>query len=145
MISHPHNHTVNIVLLVTLLTTYATMLIAQQTTSRPERTPEQEAAKQTESLQRIITDLTPEQIEQIKAINLKYAIERQQSTNRTQAIDRIQRKNEEYRQVLTPEQYALFQKSRKICSDHSTQAQGIKVDIRIKNDKSTSRPVRNDF
>lgn len=70
-----------------------------------QRTPEQEAAKQLEMLQRVLPSLTDEQRETIYEINLRYAEERKLHPGRAEAIDRMQRKDNEYRSVLTPSQY----------------------------------------
>lgn len=122
-------------------------LPAQNAEGRPERTPEQEASKQTEVLQREL-NLTPEQSLQIYAINLKYAKERQQSNTRTDAIERMKRKNADYQKVLTKEQYEHLQN--KQLEIRSKQASG-QIQIRT-TDRSvrsaltdTLRPVRINF
>ena len=84
-------------------------LSAQQTDNVPVRTPEEEAAKQTEMLQRLLPSLNPEQKEQIYIINLKYARERKQYPGRSAAINRMKRKDSEYKLILTTEQYELLQ------------------------------------
>ena len=78
----------------------------------PEHTPEHEAAKQTETMQREI-DLTPDQVKLIYQINLKYARERQNSENRrANAMDRMKNKNHDYKKVLTQTQYEELEKRR---------------------------------
>ncbi len=89
-------------------------LSAQQADNVPVRTPEEEAAKQTEMLQRLLPSLNPEQKEQIYIINLKYARERKQHPGRAAAIDRMKRKDSDYKAILTAEQYELLQIK---CSD----------------------------
>lgn len=84
---------------------------AQDTAGKPERTPEQEAAKQTENMQREL-DLTPEQAARIHEINLKYAKERTQSNQRAEAMERMKNKNEDYKSVLTTAQYEHLQSKR---------------------------------
>lgn len=86
-------------------------ILPAQTTGKPERTPEQEAEKQTETMQREL-DLTPEQATLIHDINLKYAEERQQTNTRAEAMKRMLHKNEDYKRVLTEEQYQHLQSKR---------------------------------
>ena len=59
-----------------------------QSTSVIDRTPEQEAVKQNEKMQKEL-NLTPEQVKNIYEINLKYARERKQSNKRSDAVNRI--------------------------------------------------------
>lgn len=74
-----------------------------QSTSVTDRTPEQEATKQTEKLQKEL-NLTAEQVKHVYDINLKYARERKQSNRRTDAVTRIKKKNEEISRVLSEKQ-----------------------------------------
>ena len=76
-----------------------------------QRTPEQEAAKQTEKLQQEL-GLTPEQTKQVYEINLKYARERQISNTRSEAIERMKNKNADIQRVLTAEQNDRLQTKR---------------------------------
>ena len=80
------------------------VVIAAQTVSVTDRTPEQEAVKQTEKLQSELK-LTDEQAKIVYEINLRYARERQLSNSRSQAMERIRNKNEEIQRVLSPQQY----------------------------------------
>lgn len=80
----------------------------QENTNTPERTPEQEAARQTEKMQQEL-NLTPEQVQQVHEINLKYARERQVSNSRTEALQRIKNKEQDLRRVLKPDQYNTLQ------------------------------------
>ena len=80
------------------------VVIAAQTVSVTDRTPEQEAIKQTEKLQSELK-LTDEQAKIVYEINLRYARERQLSNSRSQAMERIRNKNEEIQRVLSPQQY----------------------------------------
>lgn len=89
-------------------------LSAQQADNIPVRTPEEEAAKQTEMLQRLLPSLDSIQKQQIYTINLKYARERKQHPGRAAAIDRMKRKDSDYKVILTAEQYELLQTK---CSD----------------------------
>ena len=74
-----------------------------QNIQNDSRTPEQEAAKQTEKMQKEL-NLSDNQIKSIYDINLKYARERQQSNKRSDAVNRIKRKNEEIGRVLNDKQ-----------------------------------------
>lgn len=76
---------------------------SQNNTNMPERTPEQEAVKQTDKLQEAVR-LTPEQVRKAYEINLKYARERQLSNKRTEAIERLKNKNEDINKLLNKEQ-----------------------------------------
>ncbi len=80
-----------------------TINVAAQSTSVTDRTPEQEATKQTEKLQQEL-NLTTQQAKDIYDINLKYARERKQSNKRTDAMNRIKKKNEEINKVLNNRQ-----------------------------------------
>ena len=80
----------------------------QENTNTPERTPEQEAARQTEKMQQEL-NLTPEQAQQVHEINLKYARERQVSNSRTEALQRVKNKEQDLRKVLKPAQYNELQ------------------------------------
>ncbi len=85
--------------------------IKAQDTPTGSRTPEQEAAKQTEKYQKELK-LTEQQAKLIYEINLKYARERQQSNNRTEAVSRIRKKNEEIRRILSEKQNDDLQNKR---------------------------------
>ena len=74
-----------------------------QSTSVADRTPEQEAVKQTEKMQKEL-NLTSEQTKNVYEINLKYARERKQSNKRSDAVTRIKLKNEEIGKVLNDRQ-----------------------------------------
>lgn len=84
------------------------LVVAQENTNTPERTPEQEAARQTEKMQQEL-NLTTEQTQQVHEINLKYARERQVSNSRTEALQRIKNKEQDLRRVLKPDQYNELQ------------------------------------
>jgi hypothetical protein len=86
-------------------------LHAQDNTVAPQRTPEQEAAKQTEKLQQEL-NLSPEQTKQIYEINLRYARERQISNTRSEAMERMKNKNNEIQRVLNQEQNNRLQTKR---------------------------------
>lgn len=79
------------------------IFVNAQGTSVTDRTPEQEAAKQTEKMQKEL-NLTPEQAKDVYDINLKYARERKQSNKRSDAVSRIKKKNEEISKILNARQ-----------------------------------------
>jgi len=84
---------------------------AQETINVPERSAEQEAAVQTEKLQREL-NLNEEQTRKVHEINLRYARERQKSNTRAEAVERIKNKEDDLRKVLTNEQYRHLQNKR---------------------------------
>ncbi|MCE5332078.1 MAG: hypothetical protein LLF95_08040 [Bacteroidales bacterium] len=84
---------------------------SQDNNAMPERTPEQEAAKQTEKLQQEL-NLSAEQIQQVQEINLKYARARKTSNSRSDALKRIKNKDADLQKVLNPEQYKQLQNKR---------------------------------
>jgi hypothetical protein len=84
---------------------------SQENTVLPERTPEQEAMKQTEKLQQEL-NLTSEQIKQLYEINLRYARERQVSNTRTEAMERIKNKNADIERILSVDQNNHLQSKR---------------------------------
>lgn len=84
------------------------LVVAQENTNTPERTPEQEATRQTEKMQQEL-NLTTEQAQQVHEINLKYARERQVSNSRTEALQRVKNKEQDLRRVLKPDQYNALQ------------------------------------
>ena len=95
-----------------LLVTMTIFSVAgQENTATLQRTPEQEAMKQTDKLQQEL-NLTPEQVKQIYDINLRYARERQISNKRSEAMERMKNKNAEIQQVLSQEQNEKLQSKR---------------------------------
>jgi hypothetical protein len=99
------------ILILSFLLLPAIQVFSQTTTEMPERTPEQEAAKQTEKLQQEL-DLNTEQTRLVNEINLKYARARQSSNSRIEAMQRIKDKDNDLRRVLTGEQYTRLQNKR---------------------------------
>lgn len=87
------------------------VVFAQENANMPQRTPEQEATKQTERLQQEL-NLTPEQTKQLYEINLKYARERRISNTRSAAMERMKNKNADIQNILTPEQNSRLQYKR---------------------------------
>jgi len=84
---------------------------AQENTSIPERTPELEAAKQTEKMQQEL-NLSAEQTRQVHEVNLKYARARKISNTRMEAIQRIKDKEVELSRILSAEQHSVLQNKR---------------------------------
>ena len=74
-----------------LFLSMAIFTFGQENTSAPQRTPEQEALKQTDKLQQEL-NLSTEQAKQIYDINLRYARERQASNKRSEAVERMKNK-----------------------------------------------------
>lgn len=102
-----HSYGFHRILLVLLLAVLCGIARAQQPADMPERTPEQEADKLTEVMQRTL-NLTEEQLPQVYQINLKYARLRRTTQDRTQAMQNRQNKGAELKQVLTQRQYELL-------------------------------------
>ena len=98
--------------IVVLFLTFTFSLNANaQSTPVTDRTAEQEAVKQTEKLQQEL-NLSNQQAKSIYDINLKYALERKQSNKRTDAINRIKKKNDEINRVLNNRQREELQTKR---------------------------------
>lgn len=81
---------------------------SQDNNATPERTPEQEAVKQTEKLQNELR-LSTHQSKQVHEINLKYARERQNSNSRSEALQRLKKKYDDLKEVLSIDQYSRLQ------------------------------------
>jgi len=90
---------------------FITLGTTQEPAPAPVRTPEQEAALQTQKMQKEL-NLNNDQLQSIYEINLKHARERQVSNSRSKALERSKNKNSEIRQVLTPDQYNRLQDRR---------------------------------
>ena len=87
------------------------MALGQDNSAKPQRTPEQEAIKQTDKLQQEL-NLNGDQAKQIYEINLRYARERQFSNKRSEAMERMKNKTAEIQQVLSQEQFEKLQSKR---------------------------------
>jgi hypothetical protein len=94
-----------------LLLFLAIQVHGQDNAVTPQRTPEQEAVKQTEKLQQEL-NLSIEQVRQVYEINLRYARERQISNTRSEAIERMKNKSAEIQRILNPEQKEHLQTKR---------------------------------
>ena len=97
--------------IVLFLLTMILPIYSQENSVVLKRTPEQEAAKQTEKLQQEL-NLNQIQANHIYEINLRYARERQISNKRSEALERMKNKNAEIKQVLSPEQNDKLQSKR---------------------------------
>jgi hypothetical protein len=86
-------------------------IFSQDNSVVPQRTPEQEAVRQTEKIQQEL-NLTSDQAKTIYEINLRYARERQISNTRTEAMERMKNKNVEIQQILNAEQNEKLQTKR---------------------------------
>lgn len=99
------------ILFVLFLLYLALPVSGQDNSTIPQRTPEQEAAKQTEKLQQEL-NLTQDQAKQVYEINLRYARERQISNTRSEAVERMKNKNADIQRVLSVEQNDRLQTKR---------------------------------
>ena len=86
-------------------------LQSQDNAAVSQRTPEQEAVRQTERLQQEL-GLSANQARQIYEINLRYARARQVSNTRSEAMERIKSKDAEMQKVLNGNQYTQLQNRR---------------------------------
>ena len=96
-----------------ILVIHCIVLTAEQQDNAvaPPRTPEQEALLQTKKMQQEL-GLTTEQSKAIYEINLRHARERQSSTSRSEALQRVKNKEQELQRALTPAQYDRLQEKR---------------------------------
>jgi len=124
---------------IVLLLVMAFSVFSQDNAITPERTPEQEAIKQTEKLQQEL-NLTTEQAKRIYDINLRYARERQISNRRSEAVERMKNKNTEIQNVLSQEQNEKLQSKR---SERSTvESSGVSQNRPVNATFHTNQDVR---
>ena len=84
-------------------------LCAQEPFSeRPQRTPEEEASKQTTRLVRELGILDSIRIDTLFRMHLKYARVRQQGLTRAQNMERMQAIHDELKRLLTKEEFERF-------------------------------------
>ena len=76
--------------------------------SRPQRTPEEEALKQTTRLVRELGIKDSVRIDTIYRMHLKYALSRQKGLTRAQNMERMQAIQDELKHLLTPEEFEAF-------------------------------------
>ena len=79
--------------------------------SRPQRTPEEEALKQTTRLVRELGIKDSVRIDTIYRMHLKYALYRQKGLTRAQNMERMQAIYTELKHLLTPEEFDAFMES----------------------------------
>lgn len=94
-------------LLLLVMIIFGCMQLSAQEYVRPHRTPEEEAEKFTEMLQREL-ELDSAQRDTIYKINLKYARLRRMSNTRAENLDRMNRLTTELQGVLTAKQFNAF-------------------------------------
>lgn len=103
--------TLKIVLFFLFLIMFTFRIFCQENAVVLQRTPEQEADKQTEKLQQEL-NLSSEQARQVYEINLRYARERRISNKRSEALERTRNKNIEIQRILSPDQNDRLQSKR---------------------------------
>lgn len=86
----------------------AITMIAQEEGPRPQRTPEEEARKQTIRVARELGIKDSVRIDTIYRMHLKYARWRQQGLTRAENLQRMQAIHDELERLLTPEEFELF-------------------------------------
>lgn len=84
------------------------MVAAQEQTVRPQRTPEEEASKQTERLVRELGIRDSVRIDTIYKMHLKYAQICQKGLSRAENMERMQSIYNELKQLLTPDEFERF-------------------------------------
>ena len=83
-------------------------LMAQEPADRPQRTPEEEASKQTERLVRELGIKDSVRVDTIYRMHLKYAKIRQKGLSRAENMDRMQSIYNELKRLLTPDEFERF-------------------------------------
>ena len=86
----------------------AITMIAQEEGPRPQRTPEEEARKQTIRVARELCIKDSVRIDTIYRMHLKYARWRQKGLTRAENMQRMQAIHDELERLLTPEEFELF-------------------------------------
>lgn len=86
----------------------AITMIAQEEGPRPQRTPEEEACKQTIRVARELGIKDSARIDTIYRMHLKYARWRQKGLTRAENMQRMQAIHDELERLLTPEEFELF-------------------------------------
>ena len=86
------------------------LMMAQEQVSepRPQRTPQQEARKQTMRLVRELGITDSVRIDTLYRMHLKYALVRQRGLSRAQNLERMQAIHNELKNLLTPEEFERF-------------------------------------
>ena len=83
-------------------------MLAQEQQVRPQRTPEEEASKQTERLVRELGIKDSVRIDTIYRMHLKYARIRQKGLTRAENMERMQSIYNELKRLLTPDEFERF-------------------------------------
>lgn len=86
----------------------AVTMIAQESSDRPQRTPEEEALKQTTRLVRELGISDSIRFDTIYRMHLKYARWRQTGLTRAENMKRMQSIHAELERLLTPKEFELF-------------------------------------
>lgn len=81
---------------------------AQEQHVRPQRTPEEEATKQTERLVRELGIRDSVRIDTIYRMHLKYALIRQKGLTRAENMERMQSIYNELKHLLSPDEFERF-------------------------------------
>ncbi len=92
-------------------TLFAGIMMAQEQANLParlQRTPEEEAQKQTERLARELNIRDSVRIDTLYKMHLKYAILRRTGLSRAQEMERMNAIVAELKRLLTPEEYDRF-------------------------------------
>lgn len=89
-------------------TLVASFMLAQEQQVRPQRTPEEEASKQTERLVRELGIKDSVRIDTIYRMHLKYARIRQKGLTRAENMERMQSIYNELKLLLTPDEFERF-------------------------------------
>ena len=97
-----------------------------QSSTMPQRTPEEEALKQTEKMVRMLGITDSVEIDTLYRMKLKYAKIRRQANNRDEHIQHSQQAEEELKGILTPAQYERFKQIQKDNQPHSVQPQSVR-------------------
>ena len=84
------------------------MLAQEPVRERPQRTPEEEAMKQTMRLQRELGIRDSVRIDTLYRMHLKYARIRQKGLTRAENMERMQSIYNELKQLLTPDEFERF-------------------------------------
>jgi len=87
---------------------FSFVLLAQEPSDRPQRTPEEEALKQTTRLVRELGIQDSVRIDTLYKMHLKYARFRQKGLTRAENMERMQAIYAELKNLLTPEEFERF-------------------------------------
>lgn len=83
-------------------------VLAQDSVNRPQRTPEEEAQKQTIRLARELGISDSIRLDTIYKMHLKYALLRQQGLTRAENMERLQAMYNDLKGLLTPDEFERF-------------------------------------